>query len=493
MLKKKLAVFLFIISLLPSLSAEKKPNIIVFLVDDMGIMDTSVPFLTNDEGEPVKFPLNKWYRTPNMEVLASQGVRFNQFYAQSVCSPTRASIMTGQNATRHHTTQWIKPTENNRGENGPKGWNWKGLKKGQTTLPLLMQKNGYRTIFVGKGHFGPNDSEGAEPMNLGFDVNIAGSAIGRPHSYVGDYGQGTKHAVPGLKKYHNTGTFLTEAITLEANAEIKKSVAEKKPFFLYMSHYAVHGPFNTDKRFIDHYQGESKKSDRAKAFATLVEGMDKSLGDIMKTLEEQGVAENTLILFLGDNGSDAPLGGNKAHASSAPLRGKKATCYEGGMRAPFIAAWAKPNGELEMQKALPIPANSINLQLATVMDVFPTVLDAAGIQPPQDHIHDGHGLKEMLLGKHDPKHPGNFLMHFPHSHRSSYFTSYRKGDWKVIYHYFNKDHYELYNLKLDPYEKKNLAQSKPKQLKLLMDAMKNQLIEENAQYPEKNGQPVLPK
>ncbi len=487
---KNLSVILFAILLIPRFAtAQERPNIIVFLVDDMGLMDTSVPFLTDDKGMVVKYPLNDWYKTPNMEVLASQGIRFSQFYAQSVCSPTRASIMTGQNATRHHTTQWIKPTVNNRGENGPTHWNWKGLKKDQTTLPLVMQKNGYRTVFIGKGHFGPNGSEGAEPLNLGFDVNIAGSAIGRPDSYLGDYGQGTTHAVPGLKKYHNTGIFLTEAITLEARAEIAKSVANKKPFFLYMSHYAVHGPFNTDERFIDHYKEKSKK---ANAFATLVEGMDKSLGDIMKTLEEQGVADNTLILFLGDNGSDAPLGGNMAHASSAPLRGKKATCYEGGMRAPLIVAWAKPNAQSAAQRALPIKANSINFQLATVMDIFPTVLHVAGVDIPEGYIQDGHVLKEMLAGMSDSSHPGTFLMHFPHEHRSSYFTSYRKGDWKVIYHYFKKDRYELYNLKIDPYEITNLAQSKPEKLKKLMAEMKKQLKAEDAQYPEKNGKPVIP-
>ena len=469
--------------------AVDKPNIVVFLVDDMGLMDTSVPFLTDDAGKPVKFPLNEWYRTPNMEKLASQGIRFSQFYAQSVCSPTRASIMTGQNATRHHTTQWIKPNENNRGENGPAEWNWKGLKKKEITLPLMMQSNGYRTIFVGKGHFGPDGSEGEDPLNLGFDVNVAGRSIGRPTTYIGDYGQGTSHAVPGLEKYHNTGTFLTEALTLEASAEIKKSVAAKEPFFLYLSHYAVHGPFTEDPRFIGNYKEKSKK---ANAYAALVEGMDKSLGDIMKTLDEQGVADNTLILFLGDNGSDAPLGKATDHASSAPLRGKKATCYEGGFRAPFIVAWAKPSTESPAQQSLSIPKNAIHTQLATVMDVFPTVLDVAMISVPKDYVHDGHVLKEMLSGKADDSHPGTFLMHFPHQHRSSYFTSYRKGDWKIIYHYFKKDKYELYHLKTDPYEKSNLAKYNPEQVGKLMAEMKSQLTAENAQYPEKNGKVVLP-
>ncbi|MEN8862243.1 MAG: sulfatase-like hydrolase/transferase, partial [Lentimonas sp.] len=118
-----------------SLIAVEKPNIVVFLVDDMGVMDTSVPFLADEAGEPVVHPLNEWYRTPSMARLAELGIRFSTFYAQSVCSPTRASIMTGQNATRHATTQWIKPEGNNKGKFGPEEWNWIGLTKDSVTFP----------------------------------------------------------------------------------------------------------------------------------------------------------------------------------------------------------------------------------------------------------------------------------------------------------------------------------------------------------------------
>ena len=149
------------------------PNIVVFLVDDMGIMDTSVPFLTDADGKPQRYPLNDHYRTPNMERLASAGIRFNQFYAMSVCSPTRISIMTGQNAARHHATNWINPERNNGGPQGPPDWNWKGLKASDITLPRLLQDAGYRTIHVGKGHFGPDDTAGAEPLNLGFSVSTS--------------------------------------------------------------------------------------------------------------------------------------------------------------------------------------------------------------------------------------------------------------------------------------------------------------------------------
>ena len=160
--------------------ASSQPNVVIFLVDDMGVMDTSVPFLTDAAGKPQRHPLNDYYRTPNMERLAARGIRFSNFCAMSVCSPTRIAIATGQNAARHRTTNWINPDNDNAGPKGPPDWNWRGLKKGDVTLASLLRGAGYRTIHVGKGHFGPRDSQGADPLNLGFDVNVGGE-IGRAH------------------------------------------------------------------------------------------------------------------------------------------------------------------------------------------------------------------------------------------------------------------------------------------------------------------------
>ena len=151
----------------------------------------------------------------------------------------------------------------------------------------------------------------------------------------------------------------------------------EKPFFLYFAQYAVHAPFNSDPRFAAHY-ASSGKSPQAQAFATLIEGMDKSLGDLLDHLEALGVAENTLIFFLGDNGSDAPLGHEHEVACAAPLRGKKGAHYEGGMRVPFIAAWAKAERGHPLQERLPIPAGAIQSQQAAVYDLFPTILALTG-------------------------------------------------------------------------------------------------------------------
>ena len=164
-----------------------------------------------------------------------------------------------------------------------------------------------------------------------------------------------------MEKYYGTDTFLTEALTLEAKAEIDRSLERETPFYLYMSHYAVHSPFQSDPRFEDNYP-ESEKDERSRAYATLIEGMDKSLGDLLNHLETRGIAENTLIIFMGDNGSDGPFGGADNIASSAPFRGKKASRWEGGIRVPFIAAWGNPQQGSPVQKRLPIEEGGVQSQ-----------------------------------------------------------------------------------------------------------------------------------
>ena len=500
-----LALLSFVPASLHAVEHIRQPNVVVFLVDDMGVMDTSVPFLTDKAGKPKRYPLNDHYRTPNMERLAARGIRFNNFCAMSVCSPTRISILTGQNAARHRATNWINPERNNAGPGGPPEWNWEGLKKGDVTLPRLLQANGFRTIHVGKAHLGARAFEGSEPLNLGFDVNVAGASFGAPGSYYAEknYGKGTRrkhHAVPHLEKYHGSKTFLTEALTIEAKARVSDAVKAKKPFFLHFAHYAVHGPFESDPRYAANYT-DSGKLKNAQAFATLIEGMDKSLGDVLDHLDALGVAENTVIFFLGDNGSDGPLGHQHAVACAAPLRGKKGSHYEGGMRVPFIAAWAKPNPKNAHQKRLPIEIGTIQSQQAAVYDLMPTILGLTGVKTPAKHAVDGAPLDKLLTGKADGSRKETFLMHYPHKpHRSHHFTSYRDGEWKVIYHYFPSkesegSHYQLYHLAEDPFEQKNIAASEPKHLRRLMKNLSAEMKRQKALYPvdPESGKPQKPK
>ncbi len=234
--------------------------------------------------------------------------------------------------------------------------------------------------------------------------------------------------------------------------------------------------------------------------------MDKSLGDMMDEFGKLGIAENTLIFFLGDNGSDAPLGGQHTVACAAPLRGKKGAHYEGGMRVPFIAAWGKVNPENKWQKKMAIAQGAIQGQVASVEDLLPTLLELAGADLPDDHVVDGTSLKTLLTGKLDPSRPEQFLMHYPHGiHRSNYFTTWRDGDWKVIYHtlpkipthggrvQFEGGNYELYNLAEDPFESSNLAKSNPQQLRRLMKGLVASLQEHKALYPvDGMGKVLLP-
>jgi arylsulfatase A-like enzyme len=481
-----------------------QPNILVFLVDDLGPMDTSLPFLTDADGAPATHPLNHFYRTPNMERLAAQGIRFSQFYAMSVCSPSRISLLTGQNAARHRATNWINPDNNNAGPNGPAYWRWKGLSSRDITLPRLLQSAGYQTFHVGKAHFGPRDSEGAEPTNLGFDANIAGASFGAPGSYYANknYGRGTPrsgHAVPHLEAYHGSDVFLSEALTIESIKLLTAAAENPAPFFFHLSHYAVHSPFEPDPRFAPNY-ADSDKSPQAKAFATLVEGIDKSLGDVLDHLQKLPAGKETLVLFLGDNGSDAPLGHQHAVASSAPLRGKKGAHYEGGMRTPLIAAWATPDPDHPLQQKFPIPHGAIQPQLASIQDLFPTILALTSTPAPPDHAVDGTSLLTLFSGQHDPAHPGTFLMHYPHQpHRSAHFTVWRDGDWKVIYHYFPSEasddsHYQLFNLATDPFEQSDLAKAEPEQLTRLMRGLIQALDHHHALYPTTpDNNPLKPK
>ena len=237
----------------------------------------------------------------------------------------------------------------------------------------------------------------------------SGASIGAPASYhgkqnfagaAGKNGKRSSHAVLGLDKYHGQEIFLTEALTLEANAHIADAVKADKPFFLYFPQYAVHAPFNSDPRFAANYANSGKPAN-AQAFATLIEGMDKSLGDVLNHLEKLGVAENTLFIFLGDNGSDAPLGHQHEVACAAPLRGKKGSHYEGGVRVPFIAAWAKPSAANAFQQRLPIAVGVIQSQQAAVYDLFPTLLALTGHPAPASHAVDGARLDALLTGKRD--------------------------------------------------------------------------------------------
>ncbi len=277
------------------------------MVDDMGWQDTSLPFWTQ------KTHYNELYETPNMERLAKQGMMFTQAYANSISSPTRCSLITGTNAARHRVTNWTlqKNTMTDRKDSilAVPDWNYNGVSQVSgtnhtfvgTSFVQLLKNSGYHTIHCGKAHFGAIDTPGEDPHHWGFEVNIAGHAAGGLASYLGEENYGhTKDgkavslmSVPGLEKYWGTETFVTEALTLEAIKALDKAKKYNQPFYLYMSQYAIHIPLNKDMRFYEKYKKKGM-TDHEAAYATLIEGMDKSLGDLMNWLEKNGEANNTI-------------------------------------------------------------------------------------------------------------------------------------------------------------------------------------------------------
>lgn len=273
-----LAAVILFVACEPEELQETPPNIVLFLVDDMGWQDTSVPFWDQ------KTAFNQLYNTPNMERLAKEGMKFTQAYATPVCSPTRVSLMTGMNAARHRVTNWtlrkdsIQPMEKNHPTLEFPLWNVNGMSpiagdpKAVHAMPLpqALHDVGYFTIHSGKAHLGAIGTPGENPMNLGFDLNIAGHAAGAPESYLGmdNFGNGKEGkeiwAVPGLENYHGKDIFLTEAITLEAMKAMDSARVTQQPFFLYMAHYAVHTPIMGDDRFVRKYLEKGMDSVEAK-------------------------------------------------------------------------------------------------------------------------------------------------------------------------------------------------------------------------------------
>ncbi|MGM9835947.1 MAG: sulfatase [Muribaculaceae bacterium] len=483
-----------------NVTPDHRPNILLFLVDDMGWQDTSVPFHTQAT------PLNKRYHTPNMERLAAQGMKFTNAYASAISSPSRCSLLTGANAARHRVTNWTLRRDTKVDSKNdviePPEWNYNGICQTPgtpntfvaTSVVQLLHNAGYHTIHCGKAHWGAIDTPGENPHHFGFDVNIAGHAAGGLATYLSELNYGhdangrptSLMSVPGLEKYWQTGTFITEALTQEAIHALDKAKQYNQPFFLYMSHYAIHVPIDRDPRYFDRYKREGL-SDKEAAYASLIEGMDKSLGDLMDWLERNGEADNTVILFMSDNGGyatgthwrDAPL-----YTQNAPLRCGKGSAYEGGVREPMIVKW---NGVAQ-------PGSTQDAYLL-IEDYFPSLLDIAGIKGwrvPQ--TVDGRSFVPLLRGgKGDNKRA--LIWNCPNIWDNSgpgigATCTIRLGDWKLVYFYENGKK-ELYNIAGDIGEEHDLSQQRPDIVRNLSKMLGSRLRAMDAQRPtfKSNGTP----
>lgn len=444
----------------------ENPNIIFFLVDDLGWQDVSEPFWTE------KTVLNEKYNTPNVEKLADEGMKFTNAYASCVCSPTRVSGLTGMNAARHRVTNWTlrkdKPYEPEDDVLIFPDWNYNGVQAVDTIknsvyatpLPQILKDNGYFTIHCGKAHFGAIGTPGANPENLGFDVNIAGHAAGAPQSYYGldNYGNDSLGnpknvwSVPGLKKYHGKNINLTEALTLEAKLAMDSAINQRKPFYLYMAHYTVHTPIMADDRFYNSYLEKGYDTIEAR-YASMIEGMDKSLGDLMTYLKEKEIEHSTIILFMSDNGGlSAVARGGEKHTHNKPLNSGKGSAYEGGIREPMIVKWPGIT-----------KASTVCNQPVIIEDFFPSIIQMAGVADYETvHQVDGKSFLPLLMNPDADVEERDLFWHYPNKWGTSgpgigTTSTIRSGDWKLIYFYKNQ-HFELFNLRDDIGELNNLAE-----------------------------------
>jgi len=409
-----------------------KPNFVFILIDDMGWTDIAA------NG-------SRYYRTPNIDRLAKQGVRFTNGYAAcAVCSPTRAAIMAGRTPARLHLTDWI-PGEGNSQKGALKIPDWtQSLAPSLPTLPRSLHNLGYVTAAVGKWHLG---GKGRMPQDCGFDVNIAGGHIGHPASYFWPYGDKTGgHRVPTLAETGGkAGEFLSDRLTDEAIRFLDKNA--KKPFFLYLAHYAVHAPIMGKPEDIEAFKTvPPADGQKSPVYAALVKSVDDSVGRIMAELDTLGVADNTVVVFTSDNGGAIHLGKNATRI--APLRGGKGFPYEGGLRVPLIV------------RAPGItPAGAVSDAPVVSTDFFPTFLALAG--KPVTTPVDGRDVTPELRGNKGA--PRDLGWNYPHYWAGGMISPYavlRDGDTKIVrwYEYGTE---ELYDLAADPAEKHDLAAGNP--------------------------------
>lgn len=497
---------------------DSAPNIVLFLVDDMGWNDTSVEFHSE------RTVWNDLYDTPNMQRLADRGMRFTNAYASSpVCSPTRVSLMTGCNPARSGVTSWVghrSPSQDNRYLRAPTDWATTGVQPGDgnVMLPSLLAAVGYRTAHVGKAHFGESETAGANPTNLGFDINVGGSHIGGPYSYFSPW-MNRPNIYPNLQQQED-GTYITDALTAEANKIIDQAVSDNVPFFLNMAHYAVHAPISGqgDPRFLQGYENAGRP-DPEDDYAAMIASMDRSLGEILDKLEQKGIADNTLVLFMSDNGGLSnhsrhsggrqtvqTLGGRDVSVDfqrdghNRPLRSGKGSGYEGGTRVPMIVAWAgQEGGQPAVQSSLAISPGSVSNTPVSSDDFFPTLLKVAGIAVPDNYRIDGQDISPILSnrGEFDVERPLYF--HYPHQWYRDIgvgegiepFSAIRQGDFKLLYFYgdgkmdgnSSDPRFELYDLSTDIDESENLARSEAEKLYELGMELRRYLIEVDAPLP----------
>jgi arylsulfatase A len=425
-------------------ATRQKLNFVFFLIDDMGWMDLAC------QG-------SKFYETPGIDRLASQGMRFTNAYAACpVCSPTRASIMTGRYPARLHLTDWIAGHVRPNAKLRIPDWT-KYLPLEEITIAEALKPAGYATASIGKWHLG-----GPEywPDKQGFDLNFAGTNQGQPPSYFAPYKIQTIPSAPD-------GEYLTDRLAEEACKFIDANKA--RPFFVYLPHYAVHSPLMAKKDVIEKYKAKADPASGQKnaTYAAMIQSVDECVGRVCAKLEELNLADRTVVIFMSDNGGVAGT------TSNAPLRAGKGTLYEGGIREPMIVRW--PGA---------VKPGTTSDEAVISVDFFPTILEMAGVAPDPQRVIDGISFVPVL------KQAGKLTReaiywHYPHYHNTTPGGAIRAGDWKLI-EYFEDGRVELYNLREDLGETEDLAASMPEKAAELRKKLADWRKSVGAQMPTPN-------
>ena len=425
-----------------SAGPDRPPNIVFFLVDDLGWKD--VGFMGSD-----------YYETPHIDQLASEGMVFTNAYANAPnCAPTRACLMSGQYTPRHGVYTVGNP---DRGESKNRRLiptpNKMTLDTDIVTLAEALSAAGYVSASMGKWHLGTDPAHG--PLAQGFDVNIAGHSAGSPRSYFSPYRN--PFLPDGPEGEHLTDRLIDEAVAfIEAHRE--------GPFFLYLPFYAVHTPLQAKAELIAKYeQKPGSNGQHHPTYAGMVENTDTGIGRVLETLDRLDLTDETVVIFFSDNGGYGPA------TSMAPLRGSKGMLYEGGIRVPMIVRWpgrVKPGG----QSDTPVIG----------VDFYPTLLEIAGLPAPADQPLDGLSLLPLLTGDGAMAPREALFWHFPAylqryagiegPWRTTPAGAVRAGDWKLI-EFFEDGRLELYHLAEDIGERRNLAEHMPEKRQELYELM----------------------
>ncbi len=447
----------------PATEAEK-PNFLILLVDDLGWTDLGV------YGSDL-------YETPSIDQLASDGVRFTNAYAAcTVCSPTRASMMTGQYPARTHVTDWIRGHQRPHAKLAVPDWTMK-LEHEHVSLAKALKGAGYKTAHVGKWHLLPTgepDQDEYMPTRHGFDINIGGNQWGAPPTYFYPYARGERTLGP-MPEGGEEGEYLTDRLTEEAIKVLDDW--QSGPFLMYFAYYNVHTPIEAKPSDIAYFRPLVKPGMRHTnpTYAGMVASVDRSVGQLRAKLEALGMADNTVIIFTSDNGG-LDRNGTGDPTENEPLREGKGSVYEGGVRVPAIIYWP---GVTPMGAASDEPIITV--------DYYPTVLSIAGVPREPDHMVDGLDLTPVLQDPSASLARNSLYWHYPHYHSqgATPYSAIREGDFRLI-EFFEDEHVELYNLGQDIGEEKNLAGEMPEKAQALREKLRAWRESVGAQMPSPN-------